>query len=192
MTRTRLKMSFQDIPQFPQAHYAVDVGWTYLEEWLRTQDRELELNPEYQREHVWTGPQKTAYVEYILRGGETSRVLYWNHPTWMSGFGEHDKLELVDGKQRLTAVREFLAGEVPAFGRRFGEFTGKLRWTGPSFKMQVASLKTRADVLQWYLGINAGGTPHSAAELARVRGLLARAEHVDKLLAEKKSPALKG
>jgi len=33
-------------------------------------------------------------------------------------------------------------------------------------------LKTRAEVLQWYIEFNAGGTPHTEAEINRVRELL--------------------
>ena len=40
-------------------------------------------------------------------------------------------------------------------------------------KLNINTLPTRAAVLQWYLEMNAGGTPHADAEIERVRGLLA-------------------
>jgi hypothetical protein len=170
-------MDFNDIPQFPQAHYKVNVGWNYLESWLEefSQYGELDLDPDYQRVHVWTPEQQTAYVEFILQGGESGRLLYWNHASWMR-FKPGDKMELVDGKQRLEAVRAFLRDEVAAFGRVRSEFKGSIRLTGPDFEMKVAKLPTRAEVLRWYLAINAGGTPHTPEEIERVRGLLAEEE----------------
>ena len=39
-------------------------------------------------------------------------------------------------------------------------------------KVHINNLKTRKDVLQWYLGLNTGGTPHSREELTRVAKLL--------------------
>jgi hypothetical protein len=41
-------------------------------------------------------------------------------------------------------------------------------------KMQVNNLQTRKEVLTWHLQTNDGGVVHSAEELERVRGLLAK------------------
>jgi hypothetical protein len=80
---------------------------------------------------------------------------------------------LVDGKQRLTAVRGFLANTVAIFnGIYFRDFTDVLRASGASFKFHVNDLPTRAEVLRWYLEMNSGGTPHTTSELLRVRELL--------------------
>ena len=39
------------------------------------------------------------------------------------------------------------------------------------FLFNVNNLKTRADVLRWYLEMNTGGTPHSKEEIKRVEEL---------------------
>jgi hypothetical protein len=39
----------------------------------------------------------------------------------------------------------------------------------------VNDLKTEAEVLRWYLEINAGGTPHTEEELDKVRKMLKKA-----------------
>lgn len=174
-----MTLTIKEVKQFPQAHYEVSVSWDYVEGWLEQQgEREgsgqtLSLDPDFQRVHVWTKDQQTAYCEFILRGGESGRVLYWNHPNWMGSF--EGALTLVDGKQRLEAVRSFLRDEVSVFGghkasdleRRF------LSICHADFRMRIAKLRTRKEVLSWYLMINAGGTPHTTEELDRVRGLLA-------------------
>lgn len=169
--------TFADIPQFPQAHHKVNVSWGFLETWLKDYEGTgLELDPDFQRAHVWTQAQQTAYVEYILRGGEGSRIIYWNQES-LPGSGHHDPhaaLVLVDGKQRMEAVRAFLRHDVRAFGKLCSDFGSRLlRLSGPDFVMQIASLKTRREVLEWYLYINAGGTPHTKDELDKVRALLA-------------------
>jgi hypothetical protein len=38
----------------------------------------------------------------------------------------------------------------------------------------VNELKTRREVLQWYLDLNAGGVVHTTKEIERVRELLAK------------------
>jgi hypothetical protein len=78
---------------------------------------------------------------------------------------------LVDGKQRIEAVRRFLNNEIKAYGRFRYEFQSRI----PSyigFRTFIAELDDRASILQWYLGINSSGKPHSEAELSRVRQLL--------------------
>ncbi len=163
------------IPQFPRAHYEVDVGWAYLETCIERWSRDtgnmggLDMSPEYQRGHVWTREQQVAYVEYVLAGGEVGRNITWNSPDWMRSFER--PTELVDGKQRIEAVRAFLRGEFAAYGKlsepgdRFDLHCG--------FKFRVCTLSDRADILRLYLNINAGGTPHTAEEIERVRALLA-------------------
>ena len=171
------KLLADDILRFPQAHYEVTVEWGYVEEWLTEQFREAEvdLDPDFQRGHVWTSAQQTAYCEFILRGGESSRVLYWNHPEWGGVKRGSGMLTLVDGKQRLEAVRSFLRNEVAVFNGVFLRDMEPriLRKTGVAFQMRIAKLPSRREVIEWYLMINAGGTPHTPEEIQRVRALLA-------------------
>lgn len=165
-------MKFQDIPQFPTSRYEIDVSWNYIEmnlEQLKGEG-ELRLDPDYQRGHVWTQEQQQAYVEYVLRGGEVSRTIIFNAPNWDDG--KDTFIELVDGKQRLEAVRAFMRNDIPAFGTYFKDFEDKFPTMNIRFRFQVCCLKTRAEVLDLYLKINAGGTPHSETELERVRKML--------------------
>lgn len=171
------KMRFSDIEQFPSSKYVVDVPWTYLEQQLAFFEEAggLDLCPDFQRGHVWTRSQQVAYLEYFLRGGPSGRDIYLNSPGWSSTRARCQTV-LVDGLQRLTAVRRFLNNHLKVFGCYYKEFSDKLRILTVTFKFHVASLETRADVLRWYIAFNAGGTPHSAEEIARVKKLLAKAE----------------
>lgn len=167
---------FRDIPQFTRAgNYEVDVSWRYLEEhlehWNDRGHSPLELDPDFQRGHVWTPDKQSRYVEYILRGGKSSRLLYWNCSSW--GGQYNTPIYLVDGKQRLEAVRAFMRNEVPVFGgSTFLDFTDKPDTIDASFRFQVNVLKTRAEMLQWYLDLNEGGVVHTDEELDKVRKLL--------------------
>ena len=168
---------FRDIPQLPQAHYKIDVSWVYLAEelkrWAETANGQmggLDMSPDYQRDHVWTTEQQIAYVEYALMGGEVGRTIIWNNPTW--GGSWKMPTELVDGKQRLEAVRAFMDDEIPAFNAKLSEYEDKMRVIDPRFEFRVCKVKTREEILQLYLNINAGGTPHAKEELDRVRAML--------------------
>ncbi len=163
-------MKFRDLPQFPRAGYENTVDWNGLEDhiFLR-QDVPIVLEPDYQRGHVWTESQQTAFVEYGLMGGESSMVITTNCPGWMEDF--RGPYEVVDGLQRITAVLRFLRNEIPAFGRRRNEFEGRIP-SHVSFRWRVCNLATRAETLKLYLLLNSGGVVHSSEEIGRVRALL--------------------
>lgn len=167
--------SFQDIPQLPPNRYEVDVEWTSLEHTLEgyREGGGLDLCPRFQRGHVWTEAQQVAYVESMLQGFEISRNILFNHPTWNSIEGSIEKpMVIVDGLQRLEAVRRFLRDDLRVFGRKRSEFSGRLRMSDARFKIRILSLPTEAAVIRLYLAMNAGGTPHSPDEIERVRRLL--------------------
>jgi len=171
-------MRFRDIPQLtPDSGYRANIPWRSVEDWLAgyqfdvsTGFASLNLDPDFQRGHVWTRAQQIAYVEFGLRGGKWSNMLRFNCTGWnrrMEG-----PFEIVDGKQRLEAVRAFLRDDIPAFGLKRSEFEDQLRGFEPDFLVLINNLDTRAEVLQWYLEINSGGIAHSPEEIARVQQLL--------------------
>ena len=155
-----------DIPRFTRANYAVDVEWCYLEQHLETLP-DIELDPPYQRGYVWTREQKIAYLEYRLRGGISGNDLYWNCTTWDTSMDT--PIELVDGKQRMSAVLGFLHNEIPVFGRLLSQFEdGKrgMRAHITRFRFHIHSLTDPLDVVQWYIDMNTGGSVHTPTDLA--------------------------
>lgn len=164
---------FGDIRGFITASNTTDVPWKDLEDWVARMQQEeaLDLDPSYQRGHVWTRDQQIAFVEFTLRGGTSARVLRFNHPGWDSGTAS-GRFELVDGKQRLTAALAFLRNEIPAFGHDRREYVDHLR-VSVRFEMHINSLQSDREVLQWYLELNAGGVVHTPEELATAARLLA-------------------
>jgi hypothetical protein len=168
-------MRFADIPPFTRsANYRINVSWSYLEKWIEEMNKEtgIDLSPDYQRDHVWTETQEIRYIEFVLRGGQTGREIYFNCPTWNTCSDVCTPLELVDGKQRLKAVRRFLNNEIPAFGYLYKEFEDTLRLVKTDFIIYINDLQTKAEVLQWYLDMNSGGTVHSEEELTKVKTML--------------------
>ena len=167
---------FQDIPQFTRdANYRVNQSWNYLQDWLDRQiEEELDISPPWQRAHVWNNDQRSRYVEFILRGGRSGRDLYFNHPGWMGSF--KGEFVLVDGKQRLSAVCKFLNNEIPAFGTLYKDYEDKLPFMHVDFVININTLQTRAEVLNWYIDLNRGGTPHTDEEIEKVEKMLLQEE----------------
>jgi hypothetical protein len=164
-------MKFSDIPQYTgQGTYRTNISWTYIEDWINRQSKQnLELNPDFQRGHVWTEAQQIAYVEFSLRGGKGSQELKFNCIGWLDDY--RGPFVLVDGKQRLTAVLKFINNDLPAFGTYYKDFVGVLK-DCYEFIVCVNNLHTRKEVLQWYLELNSGGVVHTEEELKRVQKLL--------------------
>lgn len=170
-------MKYSEIPQFTSwGSYQVNMPLKYLkqkiEEWIAEEN--LQLNPDFQRGHVWTEEQQVNYIEFLLKGGQSSRVIYFNHPDWITSFnGEsfNGDFVCVDGLQRLTAVMKFLGNEIKVFGCHYKDFEGNMP-NDLDMIFNVNNLETKKEVLKWYLEMNSGGTVHTKDELNKVKGML--------------------
>ena len=166
-------MKFTDIPKLTRSPpYHVDITLDYLKSWITEHEEEfnLQLNPDFQRGHVWTEEQQISYMQYLLRGGSSGREIYFNMPGWMGDF--NGEFVCVDGLQRLTACLAFIDNKVPVFGAYISEFEDRLRMSNVNLSVHVNNLKTKREVLIWYIEMNESGTIHTKDELDRVRKML--------------------
>lgn len=183
MTRERTEYEIQLealIRPLRTAKYQVDITWSRLEAFLAGWAEDyggLELNPDFQRGHVWSESQQIHFLENCMRGvvASNGHLLQFNCPS----FSENAKTDLpaglqcVDGLQRYTTVTRFVRGEIKAFGLTAAEFANTQFCPKKAYmKVAVHDFTLRTDLLSHYLAINTGGTPHSAEEIARVRLLL--------------------
>ncbi|WFG00118.1 DUF262 domain-containing protein [Aeromonas caviae] len=177
---------FSIIRPLPVAQYVIDVPIYQLERMLTRYEQEwrLDLTPDFQRGHVWTDAQRIAYLEGMFRGsvGQSQRQIQFNAPHWHNehhGGDLPDEMQLLDGLQRLTTIRRFMAGELRIFkGLHVQDLDGSAfssKMSQYALSFAIHTIPWRRDLLDYYLAINTGGTPHSKAEIKRVRGLLASA-----------------
>lgn len=76
---------FDDIPKFIcGGHYCIDIHPDSLPRILSTMQRDdgLQLDPDFQRAHVWSRSQQISYVEYFLKGGMSGLDIFLNKPSW--------------------------------------------------------------------------------------------------------------
>lgn len=176
-------MRFEDIPKFiANGNYQINVFLTSLESQLEeyTVTYGLELNPEFQRGYVWTEEQQIAYVEFLLHGGKTANVIYFNSPAYNDNYtessqqGDLDQTILcVDGLQRLTALLRFMRDEIKVFGHYYSEFEDKKKYSMRySVSFNINGLLNKKDVLEWYVQFNSGGTVHTDEEINRVKAMI--------------------
>lgn len=169
---------------FSEPRYTIDAHLCDFEFFLKGFEAGwgLNLDPDNQRSHAWSLAQQVAFIEGFLRGTLSSneRLIQFNCPHWdgeLPGDLPHE-MQIIDGVQRLMAIRRFLAGEVRAFGMLAGDFNGTrydIRRSGSSpLHIAVHAFAWRRDLLRFYLDINSGGSPLRDVEIARVRNYLAR------------------
>ncbi|MFZ2967551.1 MAG: DUF262 domain-containing protein [Sulfuricurvum sp.] len=68
-------------------------------------DERLVLAPDFQREFVWSLKQKSELVESILMGIPLPMIYFFE--------GDDGVIQVVDGKQRLTSLFEFMENKFP-------------------------------------------------------------------------------
>lgn len=166
------KINYYDLPKYMGTQYQYKVN-VPLEDLSNSIERyAVDLDPDFQRGHVWNREQQVAYVEHILKGGMTALDIVVNIP----GFSKGNRGGFIlDGKQRYTAVAKFCEDEFRVFAT--DDFEGylyseiQLSMTC-SVTLKVTEFDSRADCLRWYLDFNSGGVVHSKEELDRVRELL--------------------
>ena len=156
---------FKDIPKFTSAgSWYANYTLVSLVKFINEEIEEagLQLNPEFQRGHVWTENQQTS-----------GNTIYLNNPFWKDGkIPDIGKYVCVDGLQRITAAQRFINNEIRVFGSYYKEFEDRIPFGDVTMTLNVNDLKTEKEVLQWYIDMNAGGTPHTSAEIERVRKMI--------------------
>lgn len=72
-------------------------------------------NPEYQRGEAWSDLQKASFIDSILRRYPVPALFF--HKVEKPGLDNSPvaKYEIVDGQQRLSALRDFFAGKFACF-----------------------------------------------------------------------------
>lgn len=136
------------------------------------QEGHLYTTPDYQRGRVWTDAQASAFMGYFLGSGQIPPLVCQEWPT-------QEQWEVVDGLQRMTAIHRWAAGEIPATLEGFPPFflsdfseDDQRRVMRTLIPIQFIYAASRRQVLEIYLRLNGGGTPHTPEELDRVRGML--------------------
>ncbi|MEZ8740808.1 DUF262 domain-containing protein [Photobacterium swingsii] len=69
----------------------------------------IDLQPDFQRGEVWNILKKQRLIDSILRGWHIPPIHLISSPLT-------NKIEVLDGQQRLVSIRDFIAGEFPING----------------------------------------------------------------------------
>ena len=157
-------------------NYKVNTFLDNLEDTINRLIKEYNLNldPDFQRAHVWDLDKQIKYVEFLLKGGK-SNPIYFNCVNWRS-FKPLGEFVIVDGKQRLTSILMFLNNEFPVFKEMdsdgIGYYAREFDMIPNDVEFIINDLPSRELVLKWYLQMNEGNVAHTEEELDKVRQML--------------------
>ena len=82
--------------------------WSIFEIKQKIKDKKLILDPDYQRRAIWSVDKQTAFIESLYMEIMIPPIYVVEIPG--EDILEETKYEVVDGKQRLTAVWDFIKG----------------------------------------------------------------------------------
>lgn len=82
--------------------------WSIAEIYQKIKDRKLILDPDYQRRAIWGSDKKTAFIESLYMEIMIPPIYVVEIPG--EDILDETKYEVVDGKQRLTAIMDFIKG----------------------------------------------------------------------------------
>ena len=139
--------------------------------YLKNEEGNINLSPEYQRDFVWTLEQKQEYIMALLKSRAEIR------PVFIQEFdGKNEKFEVVDGKQRLSSIFEFINDEFSLEdGTFFSQLSEKdvekiLRFNVEYTRFMSFTDKIPYDFkLELFLELNAKGTQMSKEQINKVQ-----------------------
>ena len=134
--------------------------------------------PDFQRQFVWTLPQASRFIESILLGLPIPGIFLYREE-------DTRKLLIIDGLQRLTTLRSFVAGRLPTSNRVFSLTKVHNRFEGatyselePADRRRLMDTPIHATIIQqnfpeddyssvFYIfeRLNTGGTPLQPQEV---------------------------
>lgn len=137
----------------------------------------------YQRPFVWTKKDNQLLIESIYNGIECGRILV-RHRSWgkitaliKKGETEIGFREIVDGKQRLNAVRGFLNDEFKDFqGNTYSDLSAEAQHHFGNHQLfsyaEMGESCTDEQVITQFLKLNFTGKPQSIEHINHVKSIL--------------------
>lgn len=135
----------------------------------------IDLNPDYQRGNVWTSDQKVELIDSIFKNIDIGKFTVIKRP-WGPNPNEPTTqllYEMLDGKQRLTAIYEFFIGKFQYKGKYYFELHPRDRNHFRHYRISYveSSPLTNEQKYRYFLKLNTTGTPVDKEHLDRVKQL---------------------
>jgi hypothetical protein len=130
----------------------------------------VDFNVDYQRDHVWTLDDKIALIESIFNNVDIGKFTFVQRDFRVQG----KIYEILDGKQRLTAIAEFVEGRFKYKGYTFAELSGrdKSRFENHPISWGYLERPTKRAIFETFIKLNTCGRPMKNEDIDKVKKLL--------------------
>ena len=133
----------------------------------------IDFNPDYQRGYVWNEADKELLLDSIFKNIDIGKfvLIHLSDSEWMErGFG----YEILDGKQRLTALIEFYENKLSYKGKYYNDLSRKDKRAFNEHQIAVAEVREtdKKTVLKYFLMLNRTGKSMDESHLTEVEKML--------------------
>lgn len=127
----------------------------------------VEFNPNYQRDLVWDLEDEQKLIESIFNRVDIGKFVFIH-----LGYSGELMYEVLDGKQRLTALYRFFTDQFTYKGYYYSELPWKLKYVFEDTSVAVAVTKkenlAEKDILNYFLKLNTSGKPMDTKHLDKI------------------------
>jgi hypothetical protein len=129
----------------------------------------VDFDVEYQREHVWTLADKVALIDSIFNNIDIGKFVFIQRDYSSDIF-----YEILDGKQRLSALRDFYEDRFKYRGYYFSELsrTDKNKFDNHSVTMGYLENPDKRAIFESFIKLNTCGKPMAKRHIDHVQKLL--------------------
>lgn len=127
----------------------------------------VDFNPSYQRDLVWDLENEQKLIESVFNRVDIGKFVFIH-----LGYSADKMYEILDGKQRLTALYRFYTDQFTYKGYYYSELPWKLKYTFEDTSVAVACTQksnlAEKDILNYFLKLNTSGKPVAKEHLDKI------------------------
>lgn len=138
----------------------------------------IDMNPEYQRDYVWTKEDQENLIDSIFQNIDIGKFVFVrlpfksNSPTY----------EILDGKQRIKAIKDFYEDRLLYKGFKFSELSKKDRGFFDNYHVSVCEVAdcSQKQKLRIFYHINISGKVMGKKHLEKIKKMIESEERKEK------------
>lgn len=128
-----------------------------------------EMNPEYQRDYVWSQDDNVSLIDSVFRNIEIGKFVFIHRD-----YTEEILYEILDGKQRLNALSLYYENKFSYKGLRYNDLSKREKNHFLNYRVSVGELEraTKQQILRYFFILNRSGKSMDAKHLSRIEQMI--------------------
>lgn len=167
--------SVEEASSMEQFHYEDDFHLHFMQSGISSlfdyyYRNNLNMEPDYQRGHIWTHTDKVSLIDSIFNNIDIGKFVFI-----FTGYVGNSHYEVLDGKQRMTALVEFYEGRFKYRGKTFYEMHWRDQCHFENYHIVYArteNVMTNEQRYRYFLKMNTQGHAQDPTHIEYVKNLL--------------------